>query len=121
MADEITLTAQLTYHDSGAEFSLGVDDLSITVAGSQIVHHRQSIGTSAEVLELAGLSTGGYFVAVNHDPTNYVEIAAAANAQAVVRLDPGDCACFRISGSAASPVVVADTAAVQIEYWLIEA
>jgi hypothetical protein len=121
MADEITLTVKLRYEADGDETELGVDDLSITVAGSQIVHNVQSVGTSEEALNLGEVATGGVLLAVNRDPTNFVELRAATGETDAVRLNAGEPAVMRVSADAAAPYVIADTAAVRLEYWLIEA
>lgn len=119
MANEITLTAKLLYAKGGTSVSLGVEGLAITVSGSRFIHHRQQIGTTEEALDLGDLATGGYFVGVNRDTTNFVEIRSGTGATDLVRLNAGEACAFRMSGDASAPFAIANTAAVELEFILI--
>lgn len=119
MASELKITI-------GANFAKGslatfqrtfASDLARDVAGSNTTYGTQLIGTSAEALNLGEIGTAGYLLIKNLDPTNFVKIRNGSSGTDVVKLKPGDPACFRINGT---PYLIADTAACAVEYWLIE-
>ena len=120
MADEITLTISLKFNKGSTTFTEGVNDLGIDVAGSVIMHNRQSVGTLEEAIVLGDVGMGGYILAINRDATNFVEIRAATGVADMVKLLPGEPACFRFPASATAPFAIADTGACELEYWLIE-
>ncbi len=97
----------------------------IDITGDQGLHHKQSIGFAAEeALNVGDLSgTNGFFLfAVNRDATNFVEIrhATGAGTTDFLRLNPGQFDWTPLSPDASAPFAQADTAAVMLEYWLIE-
>lgn len=120
MADEIRVSVKFSFDKGGTEIVVNLSDL-VTVTGNNCLHNRQTVGTTEEALLLGDAGTGGYLVAVNRDATNFVELRSGTGATDVVRLRAGELACFRVSPDATAPFVIADTAAVELEYWLIEA
>lgn len=122
MADEITLNLKLRFAKGGTDVTFApAVDLKIDVAGSQLIHHIQSVGTSEEALTLGDVAAGGYFICINRDATNFVELRSGTGATDFIRLKAGDACCFRLSNDATAPFAIADTAACEIEYYLIEA
>jgi hypothetical protein len=124
MADELTLRIYLSYVDSstGDEYKWPhSEEFTIDVTGTQWISHVQEIGTSEEAIELGEIATGGYFIAKNLDDTNFVEIRPGTGETDMVKLLPGESCLFRFSGDAAAPYAIADTAAVQLKYFLLEA
>ena len=119
MANEITLTINLAYAKSGTSTSMSVADLKIDVTGQRFVHNRQSIGTTATALDLGDIATGGWFIGINRDATNFMEIRSGATATDIIRLNAGEPCCFRISADATAPSAIASTSAVDFEYILI--
>lgn len=109
---------QLKLGDSIIE--LKQSGLAVTLSGNQWIHHRQEIGTSEEALDLGDISTGGWFFARNLDTTNYVELRSGTGATDFVRLNAGEFCLFRISGDASAPYAIANTAAVDLEYALVQ-
>lgn len=120
MADEIVLSVKLKYDKSSTSVDMKVADLKITVTGKLFVHHRQSIGTTEEALDLGAVPTGGWFIAINRDATNFVEIRQGTGTTDLIRLNAGEPCCFRMSGDTTAPFAIANTAAVELEYMLIE-
>lgn len=118
MANEITVTTSIKYAKGNvAEISRALSK-QITVSGTQHVHHVQSIGTSAEALDIGDLTTLGWCWMKNLDATNYVSIRSGADGANVINLDPGEAALFRLATN--TPFAIADTAPVELEYLIIE-
>jgi len=120
MANEITLTASLAYADGNTSDSLAVTSLSVDVTGSSILHHRQVVGTSEEVLLLGDAGAGGYCILINRDSTNFIEVRPNTAVADLIKIGPGEAAMFRLAADAV-PYVIADTADCDLEYLLIEA
>ena len=117
MANEITVNASLAYADSeGTEDSLAVVNFLKTVATKLTNHHKQSIGTTEVAINLAGLTTPGFMIAINRDATNFVELRVATGGAKFARLDPGGVALVRLGSGAQVPFAIADTAACQVEF-----
>jgi hypothetical protein len=121
VSDELTLSIKATLAN-GIEFpDLASRQISIDVSGDRFTLQRQEIGTSEEALNLGDIATGGYFIAVNRDTTNYVELRSGTGAVDFIRLNAGEVCCFRISADATAPYAIANTAAVELEYLLVAA
>lgn len=120
MANELTLRCNLSYEKLGTTLSLLFGPTNRDVTGSKPIMNRQLVGTSEEALVLGDASVGGYLMAVNRDATNYVEIRPGSGLADLVKLLPGDVCLFRVTGDA-TPYVIANTAACELEYVLIPA
>ena len=88
------------------------------------MHHVQSIGNSAdEALVIGDVTTGGtnlgWAMFYNRDPTNFVVITHGDNASAFLKLKAGEVAGPMRLGTN-TPFALADTAAVELEYLIIE-
>src|SRR3990167_4168263 len=122
MANELTLSIKATYAKSGTEITFpdpAHQSIQSTVTGSRFLVMRQAVGTSEEALELGDISTGGYCVMFNRDATNFVSIRPATGAANTIRINPGEFAVFRFGSGATAPFAIADTAAVDVEYFLL--
>lgn len=121
MANELTVNASLKFvKGSTSLFFQLLDDL-VTVSGDRFVWQRQSVGTSEEAIGLGDIATGGYFLAINRDTTNFVSIRQATGGTNFIRMNAGEGCVFRIHASSAAPYWIADTAACEVEYLLIAA
>jgi hypothetical protein len=119
MANEATIKSTLTFASSGSGFS---EEMSkqIDVAGTPFIHNRQIVGFAAEEALLLGDAVpGGYFLAVNRDATNYVQLIAATGETPFVRLKPSEFCLFRIDAGASAPFAQANTADCELEFWLL--
>jgi hypothetical protein len=123
MADEITLSLSFRFSKSGryvdtADF--GALGLEFDVSGTDYVHKTQNIGTTAEALSIGDIGTCGWMVVKNLDASNYVEISRATftSGQGTVKLKAGEVAAFRLGSN--TPYALANTAACDIEYILVE-
>lgn len=111
MAQELTISLQLTYTKSPIAARSVVFSGTGDSATAAIMDNVQTIGTSEEAL-LLGDVVPGYCYFENLDSTNFVSIRNATGAASTVKIMPGKCAFFQISGSA--PFAIADTAAVKL-------
>lgn len=89
----------------------------LDVAGSNYMRNVQSVGTAIEALLLGDVATPGLCLLHNLDATNYVDISADNTNPALVRLKPGDWALLRFAS--ATPYAKANTAAINLEYFLL--
>jgi len=124
MANELQITIRATWDLLTAVVgSLPVgfaEALGRDVAGTKILNYVQVIQVSpAEALFAGDVGFGGYAIFRNNDDTNYVSLRPAADVPDAVRLLPGDVAIFRTAPS--THYAIADTAPVELEYWLLEA
>jgi len=118
---EITLNLLFSFAKAASSGGTSVA-ITPTFTGTQYIHHRQSIGTAEEAIVLGeATGGGGYAVFINRDPTNFIQLRQATGAAAFAKLLPGEFACFRISPSMTAPFAIADTAACQMEYWILVA
>lgn len=120
MANELALTASMVYTkfstSESASFSGSVD-----VTDNNFIHHVQNVGfASDEELVLGDVTVGGYFIGVNRDGSNFIQIFGQTGDTALAQLLPGDFCMFRVDPGA-TVFVQADTASCLLEYWLFEA
>lgn len=124
MSNEIQIRCSLTFSKSGA--SGGMDFFgSIDWAGTKYQKGRQSVGFAAEEpLNLGDAAAGGWLFIKNLDATNFVQVRRGTGEGALIRIRGGttnkkEFCCFRLDVGASAPYVIADTAAVEIEYLLL--
>ena len=118
MAEEITLSASLTFLKGGIGSSLSDTDLTFDVSGTDYFQGTQGVGTSEEALDLGHITTPGYCYMKNTDSTNFVSVIRATSEGNCIKIKAGEVALFRFEATA--PFVKADTSEVQIDYLLIE-
>ncbi len=136
MADEITLNIRLKFVKSPQQtVEWAEEELSIDVTGNALIQNVQNVGTTAEALVVGDLafdtngSTGdgtiGWGVFKNLDTTNYIQIGhtgVAADKDYLVQLLAGETCAFRLNAFQMTSIkVIADTAACDLQYLLIEA
>jgi hypothetical protein len=121
MADEITLSFNLLFAKGNVRENPKMTSLKIDVSGTQLIHHIQTIGTSEEALTVGDISTGGWFVGINRDDTNTISIRPGTGTNSLIDMKPGEPCVFRSSASGELAIwALADTAACELEYWMIE-
>ncbi|MEN6537788.1 MAG: hypothetical protein ABFD89_29320 [Bryobacteraceae bacterium] len=119
MADEVTVTGLLAFEKSpSAKISVGLSAGKFSVTGTKYVHGVQNVGTAAEAIGLGDLGTPGWFYLKNLDTANYVEILSATGGAVLLKIKAGEIAVGRFG--AAAPAAQANTAAVNIEYLIVE-
>ena len=121
MANELKITTQLRYEKGNVKITVGSDDHYVDVSGDHSIHKTQEIGfAAAEALDIGEITTVGYGWFRNMDSTNYVEIGYDdTGVKALIKLKAGEqSGPVRLGQDA--PYAQADTAAVDLEYILIE-
>jgi len=117
MANEVTVTATLTVDNGNVQMDKSITK-SVTMTGNVVQNGVQEIGTSDEQLTVvADVGTYGYILLRNLDSTNYIEVGAIT-AQYTAKLSAGEIALFRPAANAI--YAKANTAACDLEYWLVE-
>lgn len=120
MADEITLTASLAYADSeSADVLLEKCNVSATAATKKFTHVKHNVGTTEEAMILGEVTALGYCCIVNRDATNFIEVRAASGGTKIVKVPAGKAAVFHFGSGVTAPYLIADTAACQVEYLLV--
>ncbi len=120
MANELSLSVRMRLANGDLKKSFSSGNLSIDVAGVNVIDNVQNVGTSEEAVLLGDSAAGGYMIAQNLDATNYVQIRPNTGVAALPRLLPGDVAVFRIDNDAV-PYVIANTAACNVRFIVIPA
>ena len=120
MANEITVSASLTYEDSeSADVSAEISELLASVATKKFIKYKQNIGFAAEeALTLGEVTSPGWAFFINRDATNFVELRVSTGGAKFAKLLPGEFACLRLGSGAQVPYALADTGAVQLEVLL---
>ena len=120
MADELTITASVTYEDSDGveEIVRSLTGLGVTVTTKRFVHVKNSIGVTEEAMTLGEVSTLGYCWIKNLDETNFVEVRVSTGSTKMVKVKAGEASLFRFGSGVTAPYIIADTAACLVEYIL---
>jgi hypothetical protein len=118
-ANEITVTLSLAYLKSNVSTSKTLTAGVFSQNGSPVkyVQNVQNVGTSEEALVIGDITTLGWVWFKNLDATNPVSIRQGTGGTNMVKLMPGECACFRFGVNA--PYVIATGSAVELEYLLL--
>ena len=115
MANEITVQVSLAVNKGLLSAARQVAH-QVGMAGSAMQHGVQAVGTSKENLVLGDVTDPGYVLMRNLDATNAVVFGADADSPFGM-MKAGETALFRMAGTLIS--CKADTAAVNIEYWVL--
>jgi len=124
MADELTITLSVQFDKGSLDYTFpATAPAAVTITGDDMVLHTQEIGTSEEAIILGDVdisaNTGAWFVGINRDTTNYIEIRPGTGVADMIRMEPGEPCFFKIPPTATAPFAVADTAACKLEYMLV--
>lgn len=118
MASEIEVRGRLSFSKSGAAGGMDAAG-TFTLTGTKYQRGRQNVGTSEEALILGDAAAGGWVFIKNLDATNYVSLRSATGATDFIRINAGEFAMFRLHASSSAPFIIANTAAVEIEYLVL--
>lgn len=120
MSNEITLNASLAYaDDESADLALEIAEALASVTTKKYIKAKQNIGTSEEAIGLGEVTSLGWALFINRDPTNYIELRTGTGATKFAKLRPGKFAFFEFGSGITAPYAIADTAACQMEYLII--
>lgn len=97
MANEISISASLSATKGGVTVQSGGQTKAVDMVGDQMLANVQIIGTSAEALQMADVTVGGYLFVRNMDGTNFIQLAldSAVSTQIFCKLKPGESTLFR--------------------------
>lgn len=128
MANEITINASLEFEDDFQTLSDEIVDRIVSPSVKKPFKTRQTIGTSEEAINLGEISSLGYAMFRNLDPTNYVELRVSSGGAKFARLDPdtdsngkGGVALLRLGSGAQVPYAIADTGPCDISVTIFSA
>lgn len=127
MANEITANLSLSYEDSeNTAASLALVDVLKSVATKRITRTKQNVGTAEEAISLGDVTAPGYALFVNRDATNYIELKVGTGGAIFAKLDPdtnsdgkGGFAFLKLGSGAQVPYAIANTAACQLDVFII--
>ena len=121
MANEISFSGELSVSNGNHVPPAISESGTADQAAVGLMHNVQNIGTGGEALTTGDISTAGYAFFKNLDATNFVHIYDADSAsQDFIKILPGKTAGPLPLGTL-SVSAKADTAAVNLEYWIFEA
>ena len=116
MADEVSISIAFSFENQGEVISRSVSFTS-DVAGDAVIHGVQEIGIGGEeVLVHGDVGTFGWVFLKNLDSTNF--ITAGFTGAHSIKLLAGEACIFPANG--ADIYALADTAAVDVEYIVVE-
>jgi len=118
MANEGTLSCSVRFSKSSREASQSYSGIQIDVSGDKVTRLIQEIGTAEEALDVGDVGTAGYIIMKNLDDTNFIEIRPGSGTADLIKLKAGEVAMFRLALN--GPYAIADTAACDLEFLLIE-
>lgn len=126
MADEITVIGSLVYAKSGitnvarSNPTVGGETLDQKDAEIRYVNRVQNIGTSAELLGMADITTPGWCFMSNKG-TNAIRIRKGVAGTNLIEIEAGEFALFRIDSAVGTDLAaIADTSATDLEYFILE-
>jgi len=122
MANEITVQVYLRAAKGFLDVTRSPGQLQFTLAAASPAFgaRAQAVGTSAhEALDVGDVATPGWCYLRNLDATNFVEIGVDVTGAfaPLIKLKAGEPAVIRL---AAAPYAKADTAAVKLEYLILD-
>lgn len=120
MANEISLSGRITVTKGDFTYSRSFSD-AIDMTGGEVSSGIASVSNSAhEAIPVTDIGTAGVAFFRNLDATNYVEIGIddGGSFVAMLKLKAGECALVRLGTNA--PYAKANTAAVRLEYAIVE-
>lgn len=122
MSKEITLNASLTYSDSElSQFILSVPtNLQKDIATKKFVYNKMNVLITEVAIPLGNLTTLGYYIFVNRDPTNFVELRVGTAGSKFAKLDAvNGFAMGKFGSDVTAPYAIANTGPCQMEYLIL--
>lgn len=119
MANELQLSAALKFVKGPRKVNKTYGGVMIDITGSDYFVGTQTVGTSAELVNVGDVSSIGYILVKNLDTTNYVSIRNGASGADVIDIPAGGVALFQFATGGVL-YAIADTAACIVEFTIIE-
>lgn len=123
MSQEITITVSLGYTKGNiTPKSLTVTQQKFDITGSNFHAQTQIVPTTAggTAMPLGSLTTLGWYMLKNNDPTNYVDILTAVSGTVFERVPPLGVKLGYFPPGITAPAAIAHTASVQLESLILE-
>ena len=123
MANELTLSNSFTYDDGKVKpIGRALESLVVNVSTKRFSHQQHNIGVTEEAVTLGEVATLGWFWLRNLDTTNFVEWRVSTGSTKAARANGGanggEAMMFRVGSGVTAPYLIADTGAVDVEYFL---
>jgi hypothetical protein len=121
MADNFKINASIAYSDSeGSDVTAQLIDFVGSITTKAFHHDKYAVPTAEAAIKLGSLTAPfGWSLFKNYDDSNYFEIRSATGAaNDVIKVPAGGVALFHFGSDISAPFWVANTAAVQAEYWI---
>ena len=122
MSNELTVSTSASFVKGTKDVSLSYTGNKVTVSGGDYIRGTQTItlsGDWTQELDKGNITTIGYVTMKNLDASSYVEFAAANDgSNKMLKLKPGQSACFPSAVSTIYCIAEADS--VEVEYLIIE-
>jgi hypothetical protein len=118
MANEITLNLKMAVDKTFLRHSENPGTINVDMSGSTAIGGAQAIGTTAEAITMTDVASPGYAYFRNLGPTNFVEIGTGTTTfVAFAKLKAGEAMITRLS--TAAPTARANTAAVNLQFYIL--
>jgi len=118
MATEISATALLSFLKGPLSSAFSPSAIAPTMTGTAYIRRSFSAPTSATAIPLGDVATPGWCLIVNRDAINFVEVFTASAGVVALKILAGEFALFRFG--VAAPALKANTAAVVVDYLLLD-
>ena len=118
MANELTISASLSYTDANSSIESAYDGVLATVAAaatSPYAKHKQVVGTSEEPMILGDFTSPGFVIIKNLDATNYVEIKTGTGGIVMGKMKAGEPWMGRLGSGAQAPYLIANSGSCVVE------
>lgn len=119
MADELAISARLSYAEGDISDFLEMLPANFNVTGSRYAHNTYTATTSATAIPIPA-GTLGFAIFINRDTTNYVELKTATGGVMFAKIKAGEGAMFRFPSATTAPFILANTASCTVEYMIVE-
>ncbi|MEM9354586.1 MAG: hypothetical protein AAGB04_00090 [Pseudomonadota bacterium] len=117
MANEATLSINLQFSKGGKSASMRAGGLQVDVAGTKYIQNVQTIGTSAEAIDLGDIAAPGLMMVRNRNASGSINFREGASGADFVKVLAGEVATFRLAGTAPYAIGTENS---EIEYLIVE-
>ena len=122
MANELNVELHAVFEKGGQRKEIHIPLIQVDVAGDQGSYISQAIGVAEEALDLAEISPGGFFVAVNRSttPAEIISLKAKTGETKAFQLNPGEFVAGRLSEESV-PTAVSASGTPILDIFVLEA
>lgn len=125
MANEINVTTVLSYTNAAQNIpltTLQAYQVAFNIAGKNFSMLTEVVPTTAggTAIPISNLSSLGFAIFINRDPTNYVQLLSAVSGTVFARINPGETALLRFDPAITAPAWLAHTTSVLVQALILE-